>query len=95
MHERILVKDTCHLVAVRAARLSATAICAVLSKVDRLKDVSVAVDGSVFEHYPGFKETMNKTIVELFPESSVKLVLTRDGSGVGAAIIASVAMNTR
>lgn len=87
--ERALLKVVCEAVAYRAAKLSATAIGAVLSKIHRLKDTTVAVDGSVFEHIPGFKKVMEQTLLELFPESQVRLELTTDGSGNGAAIIAS------
>src|SRR5688572_32004684 len=45
--------------------------------------------GGVFEHLPGFKEEMISTIKELQPSSNINLVLTRDGSGIGAAIIAA------
>lgn len=89
LDDRILVKGVCRLVAGRAARLSATAVAAVLHKIGRLRDVSVAIDGSVFQHVPGFKEKMDETIQELYPSSEVTLVLSSDGSGTGAAVIAA------
>ncbi|KAI9011601.1 hypothetical protein DFJ74DRAFT_699878 [Hyaloraphidium curvatum] len=58
------------------------------------KACTVAVDGSVFEHYPHFQKRMKKAIVELLGEetgSKVKLELGKDGSGVGAGVIAAVA----
>jgi len=88
-----LLQEISQVVGLRAARLSAAAIVAVLSKIDRLQNVTVAVDGSVFEHYPNFKSLMNNTIEELYPQSSVRLVLTKDGSGVGAAIIAATTVH--
>jgi hexokinase len=89
LQDRRAVKELCFRVAQRAARLSGTAILAVLTKMNRLTDVSVAVDGSVFEHYPGFRRMMEEIIAELAPQARVQLVLTKDGSGVGAAIIAA------
>ena len=47
---------------------------------------TVAVDGSVFEHYPGFKKTMENALIEL--NCPVLLELCKDGSGKGAAIVA-------
>ena len=54
----------------------------------------MGVDGSVFELYPRFKERMEGGIAELLgveAAKSVKLVLAKDGSGIGASIIAAVA----
>jgi len=87
--DRVLIKGVSQLVAVRAARLCATAIAGVLHHIGRLRDVVVAVDGSVFEKIPGFKTKMDETIKELYPSSDVKLELTTDGSGIGAAVIAA------
>eukprot|EP01117_Protostelium_nocturnum_P000887 TRINITY_DN11226_c0_g1_i1.p1 TRINITY_DN11226_c0_g1~~TRINITY_DN11226_c0_g1_i1.p1 ORF type:complete len:440 (-),score=102.59 TRINITY_DN11226_c0_g1_i1:114-1433(-) len=89
--ERILFKTVAQAVVTRAARLSATTIGAILEKIGRLNDVTVAVDGGVYEHVPGFKQLMEDTIKELYPSSEVRTVLSRDGSGNGAAIIAASA----
>eukprot|EP01114_Cavostelium_apophysatum_P008776 TRINITY_DN2154_c0_g1_i1.p1 TRINITY_DN2154_c0_g1~~TRINITY_DN2154_c0_g1_i1.p1 ORF type:complete len:479 (-),score=101.45 TRINITY_DN2154_c0_g1_i1:69-1505(-) len=89
LEDRKLLKEVCKSVARRAARLSATAIAAVLSKINRLYDTTVAVDGGVYEHIPGFKDDMDEAIKELYPSSKVQLVLQKDGSGNGAAIIAA------
>jgi hexokinase len=47
LEDRQLLKSTCKMVGVRAAKLSATAIVAVLSKINRLTNVSVAIDGKI------------------------------------------------
>lgn len=87
--DRQAVHDVCRAVAERAARLSAAAIYAVLSKIGRTQKVKVAVDGSVFEHIPGFRSMMKDTLRELDSQSSIDLILSKDGSGIGAAIIAA------
>ena len=54
----------------------------------------MAVDGTVFELYPFFKERMEFGLELLRGERlarSIELVLAKDGSGVGAAIIAAIA----
>jgi hexokinase len=51
---------------------------------------AIAIDGSVFEHYPGYKFYMEQALVELLGHNKTKLVLTKDGSGNGAAITAAV-----
>ncbi len=54
---------------------------------------SIAVDGSVFHKYPGFKARMEETLRELFGGRGGRIALApmRDGSGLGAAVIAAVA----
>jgi len=90
LEERRIIKRVTEQIVVRAARLSAAAVVAVLRKIGKTRDAIIAIDGSVFEHVPGFKETMNTSIKQLEPISTIELTLTKDGSGVGAAIIAAV-----
>ena len=50
--------------------------------------------GTVFECYPYFKERMEGAFQMLLGErkaAGINLVLAKDGSGVGAAIIAAIA----
>ena len=41
--------------------------------------------------HPKFKGYMEETLLELAPECKVKLMLSEDGSGRGAALVAAVA----
>ncbi len=79
----------------RAARIAGTAIAAVVTWMDSelSRSHTIAVDGSLFEKYPGFRRQMLAIIDELYPERAdhIQLKLTSDGSGTGAAIIAAVA----
>jgi len=85
--ERQFVKSTVHLVAARAAALSATQLSACIKQMGKEnREVVVAVDGSVFEKYPGFKEMMEANLEILLEHKKVRLVLAKDGSGVGAAL---------
>jgi hexokinase len=55
---------------------------------------TVAIDGSVFEHYPRYSTMQHEALTMLLgPEAAalVKLSLAKDGSGVGAALIAALA----
>ncbi|KAJ8067153.1 hypothetical protein OCU04_004522 [Sclerotinia nivalis] len=57
--------------------------------------VDIGVDGSVIEFYPGFESYMRETF-RIIPEIgtaeiNIKLGITKDGSSVGAAIIALLA----
>lgn len=91
----------------RAARLSGAAIAAVVVKTGRLNDSSgkanyldVGVEGSLVEHYPGFEENIRDALrdvpqIGLDGEKRIRIGLARDGSGVGAALIAMVADKQR
>ncbi|KAF2839791.1 hexokinase [Patellaria atrata CBS 101060] len=82
----------------RAARLSAVAIAAVVLASGRLDTedvVDVGVDGSLVEFYPGFEMYLREALREVEgigeKEERVRIGIAKDGSGVGAALIALVA----
>ncbi|KJZ75896.1 Glucokinase [Hirsutella minnesotensis 3608] len=88
-------------VARRAARLSAVAIGAVAIKSGKLSDpredvIDVGVDGSLVEHYPFFRDMIYEALSAvdgIGPEGAkkIRIGIAKDGSGVGAALIALVA----
>ena len=83
----------------RSARLSAVAIGAVVIKSGRLQTedvVDIGVDGSLVEYYPGFEDHIREALREISEigiegEKKIKIGISKDGSGVGAALIALVA----
>ena len=86
------VKFICSRVSTRAAYLVSAAIATILNKMKR-KHTTVGVDGSVFRYHPHFENLMKSKIAELTsPEFSFDLMLSQDGSGVGAALVAAVAV---
>ena len=95
LEDRQLVKNICHLVVRRAALLAGTAVAAIASHTGSLSQgLTVAIDGSVYEHYPGFKAMMEEALRKLLSEdfaAKVTIVLSKDGSGLGAAVLASIA----
>ena len=94
-HDKTVLKHICELISSRAARISGAAIAAVITWMDpELKRKhTVGIDGTLYEKHPGF----NKKIVSVFHSlydkkaSNIELVLAKDGSGKGSAIIAAVA----
>ena len=52
---------------------------------------TIGVDGSLFKKHPKFKGYMQATLKELLPESNITLMLSEDGSGKGAAVVAAIA----
>lgn len=89
------VKVVCVLVRSRAAQLAAMAISATLLKAEKTGNATVAVDGSVYEKTPSFRTIMATNIRRILgEESDVRLVLQRDGSGLGAGYIAALTAAT-
>ncbi len=92
IEDRRIVKHVCELVGTRSARLSAAGIAALVTKINRLDGCTVAIDGSVYEHYPHFGNRMRDALHELLGITANNIVLeqARDGSGQGAALIAAI-----
>jgi len=87
LEERQFVKSIVHAVASRGATLAATQIAACLKQMNKEhKEVVIAVDGSLFEKYFGFKEMIEQSLQLLLKHNKFKLILAKDGSGVGAAL---------
>lgn len=94
----VAVKTLVHAIGKRAARLSAVALGAVVISSNKLKEdelVDIGVDGSLVEYYPGFEEYIREAFREIDgigeDEKRIRIGLAKDGSGLGAALIALVA----
>ncbi|KAL2871548.1 glucokinase glkA [Aspergillus lucknowensis] len=93
------VKAVVHAIGKRAARLSAVPLAAILISTGKLQTddlVDVGVDGSLVEFYPYFEGNMREALravpeVGAAGEKKVRIGISKDGSGVGAALIALVA----
>lgn len=85
------VQLICQRVSTRAAYLVSTAVATLLNRMQR-DHTTVGVDGSVYRHHPHFHNIMVKKIRELTQaEYTFDLMLSEDGSGRGAALVAAVA----
>ena len=95
LDERTLLKEMCVSVARRSARIVAGSIAATATYIDPgLKNEHmVAVDGSVFRGIPGYRGEVERGLARALGESSdrIQICYLRDGSGLGAAVVASVA----
>lgn len=97
LETRKMVAEICDIVTTRSARLAAAGIVGILRKIGRAvpgdeRRSVVAIDGGLFEHYAEFRQCLERTLVELLGEEasrSVAVKLTKDGSGLGAALIAA------
>lgn len=90
---RLLIKKICGYVSNRGALISAAALAAVVMKIDPELSSrhTVAVDGSVYEKHPHFSGNMKSGLYRIFGKKSknIKLSLIKDGSGLGASIMAA------
>ncbi|KAH7316474.1 hypothetical protein B0I35DRAFT_354917 [Stachybotrys elegans] len=94
-------KSICNAVGRRAARLSAVAIGAIAIQSGKLDDpneevIDIGVDGSLVEHYPFFRDMIHEALREIEGigakgADKIRIGIAKDGSGVGAALIALVA----
>lgn len=90
-----ILKLVCTRVSTRAAHLVSAAVSTVLNKMQR-PHTTVGVDGSVYRYHPHFRDLMEKKIDELTnPNYKFELMLSEDGSGRGAALVAAVAVRSR
>ena len=85
----------CECVSRRAAFMCAAGITALLKKMD-YKDTTIAVDGSLFRHHPHFHNVMKSRVTQLMGvEYKFDMILSEDGSGRGAALVAAVLQSSK
>lgn len=85
------VRYVCEIVSRRAAALVSAGVACLLNRIQEKRAV-VAVDGSVYRYHPAFHNLMTAGISKLIdPELQFDLMLSEDGSGRGAALVAAVA----
>ncbi|XP_059057217.1 hexokinase type 2 [Achroia grisella] len=85
------VRYVCECVSRRAAHLVSAGIATLLNKMNN-PVVTVGIDGSVYRFHPHFHNLMSEKIQQLVqPGIKFNLMLSEDGSGRGAALVAAVA----
>lgn len=85
------VRHVCECVSRRAAHLVSAGLATLLNKMDEPR-VTVGIDGSVYRFHPHFHALMCDKIAQLVrPGIQFDLMLSEDGSGRGAALVAAVA----
>lgn len=86
-----IVRYCCEVISKRAAQLVSSALAVLILRIGD-PQITIGVDGSVYRFHPKFHDFMTTTIKELIPSNySYKFVLSEDGSGRGAALVAAVA----
>ncbi|XP_034952327.1 hexokinase type 2 isoform X2 [Chelonus insularis] len=87
------VRYVCSVVSRRAAHLASAGIACLLNKIGE-DNVTVGIDGSVYRFHPHFHDLMTEKISQL-QSYKFDLMLSEDGSGRGAALVAAVAAQKR
>ena len=66
-------------------------MCALLKHTDNQDERPVvAVDGSVFEKFPNFSQLVKDGVKDVLGEDKIDFVLSKEGSGFGAAIASMI-----
>ncbi|XP_058704367.1 hexokinase-3 isoform X1 [Poecile atricapillus] len=94
--DSVLMREVCQAVSLRAAQLCAAGLAAVVEKMRENRgleqlSVTVGVDGTLYKLHPCFSQNLQKTLKDLAPNCNVSFLLSEDGSGKGAALVAAVA----
>jgi hexokinase len=92
LDERRVIKTTAALLVGRSARLAAAAFLGILRRLDPSMTGrhTIAVDGSLYEKMPGYREAIELVLVRHLPLAAARTCLIKGGSGVGAAIAAAI-----
>ncbi|NXD76389.1 HXK2 protein, partial [Halcyon senegalensis] len=94
--DSVLVQEVCQTVSLRAAQLCAAGLAAVVEKMRENRglaqlSVTVGVDGTLYKMHPRFAQQLQQMLRDLAPNCTVTFLLSEDGSGKGAALVAAVA----
>ena len=97
IEDRKIIKTIASLICTRSARLVAATYLGIIRHIDpHLKhNHNIAIDGSLYEKMPGYAEAIQITLDQALHGTGAiaKTTLTKDGSGIGAAIATAIAIN--
>lgn len=89
------VRYICECVSRRAAHLVSAGVATLINKIQQ-DSVTVGIDGSVYRFHPHFHDLMMEKMADLVkPGIKFDIMLSEDGSGRGAALVAAVACRDR
>lgn len=94
LEERLAVKEVAERITQRSARLVAATYIGIITHIDPslCRKFTIGIDGSLYEKLPGYPRHIKKALAEVLGDKSdlVTLKLTKDGSGMGAAIAVAI-----
>ncbi|KAK3098225.1 hypothetical protein FSP39_017388, partial [Pinctada imbricata] len=83
------IRETCAVMSQRGAYIVAAALAVLLNHIN-LPEVTIGIDGSLYEHHPKFHDHIMHLLTKLVPKTKSRLILVKDGSGQGSAFVAAV-----
>lgn len=90
-YQLLILQDISAAVIHRAIGLIAASYAGILKSNSSSDEPAViAVDGSVFRFLPGFKQGVEQQLANLHPDHPPRLLLTPEGSSIGAAVAAAL-----
>jgi hexokinase len=93
LQERTVIKTVVAKLMFRSASIVAATFFGILLRIDPhlSRAHTIAVDGSMYEHMPGYAESLRAVLDQLLGNKNkqVSLKLVKGGSGVGACIAAA------
>jgi len=96
IEDRLALKEAAELLVNRSASFVAASYLGVIQHIDPEleRNHHIAIDGSLFEKMPGYAQTITRVLHNAHGVKANKITtgLTKDGSGVGAAIAAALAL---
>ncbi len=96
LEDRLAFRALARALVTRSAALVAATYAGILQHIDPTleKRHHIAIDGSLYEKMPGYAALLEKNLSALFPDTSgnLSLGLSKDGSGIGAAIATAIAV---
>jgi len=99
IEDRNVLKTIATLICTRSARLVAATYLGIIKHIDPHLEHShnIAIDGSLYEKMPGYAQDIQLTLDQALADTAAiaTTTLTKDGSGVGAAIATAIAVNTK
>ncbi|EDW84127.1 uncharacterized protein Dwil_GK18967 [Drosophila willistoni] len=85
----------CQTISTRAAKLTSCGLVCLINKMNA-NDVTIGVDGSVYRFHPKFHDLLVHYVSKLLrPGYHFHIVLSEDGSGRGAALVAAAAVSNK
>ncbi|MEN6566417.1 MAG: hypothetical protein ABFC57_08950 [Veillonellales bacterium] len=98
LKQRTALKQIAGLLIARSARLIAATYLGTLRHIDPecSSPHAIAIDGSLYEKVPGYAQTIRVALMAALGEQAeqVTVNLVKDGSGIGAAIAAAIAVKS-
>ena len=96
LEDRLAFRSLARAIVARSAALVAATYAGILQHIDPTLERRhhIAIDGSLYEKMPDYAASLEKNLFALFPAKAINLSLglSKDGSGIGAAIATAIAV---